>query len=132
MLRKLLSTRGVIPVVLSLQVVPLLALPPASYTLASQVWWLPALLTFLVVLALVQILVRRSAKPTPWYLLSFAQGINIISRLMMLLPHTTSGAAGARTFDGAYVVIAAAAMLWSAFNIWYNELTEVRRRLLAG
>jgi hypothetical protein len=132
MLRKVLSTRGVIPVVLSLQVVPLLALPPASYKLASQVWWLPALLTFLVVLALVQILVRRSSTPTPWYLLSFTQGINIISRLMMLLPHTTSGPAAARTFDGVYVAIAVLAMLWSAFNIWYNELTEVRRRLLAG
>jgi len=132
MLRKLLSTKGVIPVVLCLQVIPLLAFPPSSYTVTSQEWWLPVLLTFLVILALVQILIRKSRSVSPWYLVSFAQGVNIISRLMMILPHTTTGPATAREFNTTYVLIAVVSMLWSAFEIWYNELPEVRRNLLSA
>ncbi|MGA2478502.1 MAG: hypothetical protein ABSG63_07095, partial [Spirochaetia bacterium] len=80
-MRKVLSLRGLIPVIMCFQVVPLLAFPPSSYSVKSQEWWLPVLLTFLVVIAIVQILVRRTQAAWPWYLLSFAQGVNIISRL---------------------------------------------------
>ena len=92
MLRKILSTRIVIYVILVLQLVPLLMFPRPRTHLNSQEWWLPVLLSFLVVIALVQLLIRRSQASWPWYLLSFAQGFNIISRLMMLLPHATVNA----------------------------------------
>jgi hypothetical protein len=130
MLRKTLSARGVIPVIMCFQVVPLLVFPISSYTTQSQEWWLPALLTVAVVVALVQILVRRTTVMWPWYMVSFAQGVNIISRLMMFLPHSTTTDAGVTTFNAAYVIISVAAMLCSAFEIWYNELPEVRRKLL--
>jgi hypothetical protein len=131
-MRKVLSMRGMIPVVMCFQVVPLLVFPPSSYSVKSQEWWLPVLLTFLVVIALVQILVRKSKVAWPWYLVSFAQGVNIISRIMMLLPHTTVNNQGSQAFNTAYFIVAVAAMLVSAFEIWYNELPEVRRKLLSA
>jgi len=129
MFRKALSARGVIPFIMCFQVVPLLVFPSTSYTLKSQEWWLPVLLTFLVIIALIQLLIRRSPAASPWYLMSFAQGVNIISRLMMLLPHSTSATPAGQHFNGGYFIIAAAAMIVSAFEIWYNELPEVRRKL---
>jgi hypothetical protein len=131
MLRKFLSRRRIVPIVLCLQVVPLLLFPPASYTLASQEWWLPALLTALIAVALVQIIFRRSPAASPWYILSFAQGINIISRLMMLMPHANLYVGGVQRFNASYVVLSVLAMLFSAFEIWYCDLPEVRIRLLA-
>jgi hypothetical protein len=131
MLRKTLSNRILIPILLCLQIVPLLLFPLASYTVKSQEWWLPALLTFLVILALIQLLIRRTTKAWPWYLVSFAQGFNIISRLMMLMPHATKNVGGAQVFNAPYVVLAIASMLLSAFVIWYSDLPEVRNKLLA-
>jgi hypothetical protein len=128
-MRKVLTLRGLVPVIMCLQIVPLLIFPASSYSIKTQEWWLPVLLTFLVVIALVQILIRRSQALWPWYLVSFAQGVNIISRLMMLLPHATVNNAGAQEFNTGYVLIAAASMFLSAFEIWYNELPEVRRAL---
>jgi hypothetical protein len=130
MLRKALTTRALIPVIMSLQVIPLLLFPLSTWSLKNQDWWLPVLLTFLVVVALVQLLVRRSTAPWPWYLVSFAQGVNIISRIMMMMPHASSERAGITTFNGTYLILAVVAMLFSAFEIWYNELPEVRRKLL--
>jgi hypothetical protein len=130
-MRKFLSLRGVIPIMLCFQVVPLLMFPPSSYSVNSQEWWLPALLSFLVIIALVQILVRRSQASWPWYLVSFAQGVNIISRIMMLLPHTTVNNEGNQVFNTSYFVVAVVSMLLSAFEIWYNDLPEVRRSLFA-
>jgi hypothetical protein len=131
MLRRFLSTRGVIPFVLCFQIVPLLVFPPSSYTIKSQEWWLPVLLTLLVIVSLFQLLVRKTRILWPWYLLSFAQGVNIISRLMMLLPHATMNKAGTQVFNGLYVVVSLAAMVFSAFEIWYSDLPEVRRNLLS-
>jgi hypothetical protein len=131
MLRKLLSKRFMIPVILCLQVVPLLLFPPSSYALTSQEWWLPAVLTVLAVVALVQILIRRSPSPAPWYILSFAQGINIISRLMMLMPRSTLFVAGTQRFNTQYVILTVVAMALSALEIWYGDLPEVRKGLLA-
>ena len=128
-MRKVLSLRGLVPVIMCFQVIPLLAFPPSSYSVRSQEWWLPVLLTFLVVLALVQILIRKSQASWPWYLISFAQGVNIISRIMMLLPHATVNNAGTQQFNTGYFLVAMVAMLISAFEIWYNELPEVRRSL---
>ena len=128
-MRKVLSLRRLIPVIMCLQIVPLLIFPASSYSIKTQEWWLPVLLTFLVVIALVQILIRRSQALWPWYLVSFAQGVNIISRIMMLLPHATVNNQGAQQFNGVYFLVAVIAMLFSAFEIWYNELPEVRRAL---
>jgi hypothetical protein len=131
-MRKFLSIRGMIPVVMCFQVVPLLIFPPRQYSVASQEWWLPVLLTFLVIIALVQILIRRTPAMWPWYLLSFAQGVSIISRIMMLLPHTTVNNEGTQVFNTAYFVVAVISMVLSAFEIWYNDLPEVRRTLYAS
>ncbi len=131
-MRKLLSMRGVIPVVMCFQVVPLLIFPPSSYSVQSQEWWLPALLTFLVIISLVQVLIRRSQAAWPWYLISFAQGVSIISRIMMLLPHATVNNEGTQVFNTSYFVIAIVSMLLSVFEIWYNDLPEVRRTLSAA
>ena len=120
-----------IPIMLCVQVVPLLIFPASSYSLKSQEWWLPVLLTFFVLIGLVQLLIRRTSAAWPWYLLSFAQGFNIISRLMMLMPHATKIVDKVQRFNLEYVAIAAASMLVSAFEIWYIELPEVRTRLLA-
>jgi hypothetical protein len=132
MLRKILSARGVIPVVMCFQIVPLLIFPPSSYSGRSQEWWLPALLTFLVIIALVQILIRKTRAPWPWYLVSFAQGVNIISRLMMFMPHATKNDGGVQIFNSQYVIIAIVSMVLSALEIWYNELPEVRRKLFSA
>jgi hypothetical protein len=132
MMKRALSARGLIPVIMCFQIVPLLVFPPASYSLKSQEWWLPALLTVLVIIALVQILVRRTHEQWPWYLISFAQGFNIISRIMMVLPHTTHITGGEEHFNASYFLIAVAAILLSAFEIWYNELPEVRRQLFSA
>jgi hypothetical protein len=131
-MRKVLGMRGMILLVMCFQVVPLLIFPPSSYSVKSQEWWLPVLLTLLVVIALVQLLVRKSQAAWPWYLVSFAQGVNIISRMMMLLPHTTVNRGGTQVFNAEYFIIAMVAMLLSAFEIWYNELPDVRRKLLSA
>ena len=91
---------------------------------------MPIVLSFLVIVALFQLIFRKSHAVWPWYLLAFSQGFNIISRLMMLLPHATKNVAGVQIFSTDYVIIAAVAMVLSAFEIWYFELPEVRNRLL--
>jgi hypothetical protein len=133
MFRKFITSRAMIPVVLCLQVVPLVIFPLSTFTLTTQEWWLPAFLCLLMVISLVQILSRRAIAAWPWYLLSFAQGLNIISRMMMLFPHATiTESGGARVANGPYIIIAFAAMLLSAFEIWYCELPEVRQKLAPG
>lgn len=95
-------------------------------------WWLPVLLALLTIISLVQILLRRSTAPWPWYLLSFSQGLNIISRMMTLLPHAAqSGEGGGQVINATYVLVAAVTMLFSGFEIWYSELPEVRQKLAA-
>jgi hypothetical protein len=58
-------------------------------------------------------------------MLSFAQGFNIISRLMMLMPHATTNVLGTQTVNGAYIIVFILSMLLSSFYIWYLELPEV-------
>ena len=131
MFRKLLTTRISIYIVLCLQIAPLLVFPSTSYTAKSQEWWLPALLSCFVLVGLFQLLVRKTEKIWPWYLLSFSQGFNIISRLMMLLPHSTEYVNKVQQFNTDYVTITVVSMLFSAFEIWYTELTEVHNAILA-
>jgi hypothetical protein len=131
MLRKMLSGPRVVTVLMCLQVIPLLMLPGESWSLKTQEWWLPVLLSTLVVVALVQLLIRRTRSQAPWYILSFAQGFSIISRLMMLLPHATVTSGNVQRFDFLYVLLAIASICLSWFWIWYCDLHEVRSRVSA-
>ncbi|MGA2973915.1 MAG: hypothetical protein ABSF77_01230 [Spirochaetia bacterium] len=130
MFRKILSSRAAVPVMLVLQIAPLIVFPLSTFTIKSQEWWLPVLLTIMVIVAIVQILSRRTQSAAPWHLLSFAQGFNIISRLMMLLPHTTEFVGGVQRFNTDYVIITVVSMLFSALEIWYVDLPEVRNSAL--
>jgi hypothetical protein len=129
MLRKALSGPRLVYVIMSLQVIPLLLLPGESWSLSTQEWWLPVMLSVLVVYALVQLLIRRTRSMAPWYILSFAQGFSIISRLMMLLPHSTIAEGKVQRFDLPYVLLAVVSICLSWLWIWYCDLPEVRNRL---
>jgi hypothetical protein len=133
MFRKFITGRVMIPIILCLQVPPLMVFPPDSYSIKTQEWWLPAFLTLLTIISLVKILLRRDLAAWPWYLLSFSQGFNIISRMMMLMPHASSYSAegGGMGANVAYIIIAFATMLFSGFEIWYCELPEMRQKLAA-
>jgi len=122
--------RHFIHFILLLQVIPLLLFPPRSFSPASQEWWLPALLALMVAIADGQLILRNSAQLWPWNLMAFAQGFNIISRLMMLWPHATVMVGGVARLDIPYLTLSCLAMLLSAGLLWYLELPEVRHGLL--
>lgn len=125
-----LTKRPMIVLVLILQIIPLLLLPAQSYSTKTQEWWLPALLALLVVLADFQIIGRQRVESWPWYLISFAQGFNIISRLLMLWPNSTQNVGGAWVVNVPYIVLTLLAMVLSVFALWYTELSEVRNTML--
>jgi hypothetical protein len=130
MFRKFITSRVMIPVLLCLQVVPLLIFPLSVFKLTTQEWWLPAFLTLLTVISLIQVFLHKEPVSWPWYLLSFSQGFNIISRMMMLFPHASHTATGGgQVMNSGYLIIAFAAMLFSGFEIWYCDLPELRQRL---
>jgi hypothetical protein len=121
-----LATRRAIVGILTLQVIPLLLFPPDSFAANSQEWWLPLLLAIMVVTADLQLLMWRSHAVWPWHLLIFAQGFNIISRIMMLWAHATKTVGSATVLNLPYLAFTLVAMAWSAFLLWYLELPEVR------
>ena len=127
MLRQSLVKPNAIKLLLFLQFIPLILFPPESFK--TQEWWLPVLLAVLVVVAVIQLL-RRSLALWPWYLISFAQGFNIISRLMMVMPHITRNDNGAQVFNAPYVVLTVLSLACSTFLLWYTELPEVRLGLV--
>jgi hypothetical protein len=129
-MRKWLIQPKIILWLLALQFIPLLLLPSTSYALNTQEWWLPAMLVILVFVAAIQLMVRHSTEQWPWYLFSFSQGFNIISRLMMLMPHTTLGEGANQTLNTPHLVLGILSMLISAFYLWYMEMPEVRLSLL--
>jgi heme/copper-type cytochrome/quinol oxidase subunit 4 len=98
--------------------------------LKSQEWWLPVLLAVIAIIAVIQLVFRQSVEAWPWYLVSFCHGFNIISRLMMLMPHATRNESGVQVFNTAYVVLMAASVMLSALVLWYVELPDVRQGLL--
>jgi hypothetical protein len=126
-LRQSLVKPNTIKLFLILQFIPLILFPPESFK--TQAWWLPVLLATLVVVAVIR-LFRHSLAPWPWHLISFAQGFNIISRLMMLMPHVTRNDNGAQVFNTPYVVLTVFSLVFSAFLLWYTELPEVRLGLV--
>jgi bacteriorhodopsin len=127
MMRQSLVKPNSIKLILILQLIPLILFPPESFK--TQEWWLPVLLAMLVVIAVIQ-LFRHSLAIWPWYLISFAQGFNIISRLMMLMPHITRNDNGTQVFNTPYVVLTVLSLVLSTFLLWYTELPEVRLGLV--
>ncbi len=123
-------SRRLIVSVLILQLIPLMLYPPESFSPNSQEWWLPTLLAVMVLVADLQLILRRSTQLWPWHLLSFVQGFNIISRLMMLWPHATLTSAGGTAINVPYVSLTCVAMGISAALLWYLELPEVRLGLV--
>ena len=130
MQQRALTSRGMIVLVLVLQWIPLLVFPAQSYSSTSQEWWLPVLLAVLVLIADVELIVRQSSAAWPWLLISFAQGFNIISRLMMLWPHSTQAVGSANIPNWPYIILTFVSMALSAFVIWYTEKPQVRSGLL--
>jgi len=130
MQRRALASRGMIILVLILQFVPLVLFPPESFAPTTQEWWLPVLLAMMVLWADFELMVRRSDQTWPWYLMSFAQGVNIISRIMMLWPHATKVVGQATVLNTPYVILTFVAMALSAFLLWYTELPDVRLGLV--
>jgi hypothetical protein len=125
-----LVRQGTIVGILFFQIVPLLLFPPSAFSPNTQEWWLPALLAALVLVADAEVIARRSVLLWPWHLMIFAQGFNIISRLMMLWSHATLTVGGATVANVPYLSATVAAMALSAFLLWYLELPAVRMGLL--
>jgi len=130
MSRKSLANPTLITIALVFQLVPLLLYPPDSFHPVSQEWWLPALLAVLVLIAIFQVVFRHTSEIWPWYLVSFAQGFNIITRLMMIMPHATMNDNGNQVFNAPYVILTVVSMLLSVFFLWYLELPDVRSGLI--
>jgi len=130
MKRGTITSRKAIIAALILQLVPLILFPPESFSPKTQEWWLPVLLAALVLLADFELIARGSSQLWPWYLMSFSQGFNIISRLMMLWPHATKTMDGATAANVPYILFTLVAMGLSALLLWYTELPEVRLGLL--
>ncbi len=120
----------VIIAVLILQIIPLLLFPAKSFAPTTQEWWLPALLVLMVLIADFQLIVRRTPAATPWYLMSFAQGFNIISRLMMMWPNLTRTTEQGIIANWPYVILTFIAMALSALLLWYTGKPAVRVGLL--
>ena len=123
---RVMASRGVIVVILVLQVIPLMLFPAASFSPNSQEWWLPVLLSIMLVLSDLQLIVRRSTEMWPWHILSFCHGFNIISRLMMLWPHATHVVNGEMVLNGPYVSLSCISMVASGILLYYLELPEIR------
>ncbi len=130
MLRKNIAQPTTVIVLLFVQIIPLLLFPPNIFSSTNQQWWLPAFLTALAIYAAVKIVVQRTSELWPWYLVSFSQGFNIISRLMMIMPHATTNVNGVQVADVAYLVTNIIAVIISAGYIVFAELPDVRLSLL--
>jgi hypothetical protein len=130
MQRRALFQPGVIILVLILQFIPLLLFPAASFASTTQEWWLPVLLAIMSLVAVFQLVVRRSPAAGPWYLIAFAQGFNIISRILMLWSHATITTESGNVVNWPYILTTFVAMGMSVFVLWYCEKPEVRVGLL--
>ncbi|HMN13240.1 MAG TPA: hypothetical protein PKD55_13050 [Bellilinea sp.] len=126
---KKMST-GMVAVLLILELVPLILLPITSFKRYGQEWWLPLLLVIFSIFSLVQIIVRKTTVLWPWNLLSLCQGINIISRLMLIIPHATVKAGDGLAFNFIYVLLAVISIAASFWFIVFNEKPEVRIAML--
>ena len=132
MRNRALTSPTMIIAVLILQFIPLMLLPPASYSLQNQEWWLSILLLLMVVAADIELIVRRSPAVWPWHLIGFAQGFNVISRLLLLWPRATVQAVATKSFEPnwTYIAYTLISIALSLFVLWYQDLPEVRQGLL--
>ena len=130
MLRHKLSQPTVIIVILILQFIPLGLYPASSFGGDTQEWWLPALLAILALWAVIDLIFRKNTNLAPWYLISFAQGFNIISRIMLLMPHATKFTNGQQVVNWTYIILTLVSMAFSAFMLWFSELPEVRLNMI--
>jgi hypothetical protein len=124
------STKPLVWVLCLLQFITFLLFPASSFSPTSQEWWLPVLCLLLALVGTLQLMVRHSPQAWPWYIISFAHGINIISRLMLFLPRASVRVQGDLRLNTLYVILAVASMLISAFYLWYLEKYEVRNAFL--
>lgn len=129
MLRQWIVQPKVIVAILFLQLIPLVLFPLEAFSATTQEWWLPVILAVLALVGVIQLL-RRAVVLWPWHLVGFAQGFNIISRLMMLMPHATRGQGADQMLNGPYLLLTTLAIILSLFLLWYTELPEVRMGLL--
>lgn len=125
-----LGKPGVIIAIMVLQFIPLLLFPPYVFSPVSQQWWLPVLLSLLALWASIDLMVRRGTNFGPWNLIAFSHGFNIISRLMMIMPHATWFVDGVKTFNTLYVVLSIISMVWSGLMLTYIEKPEIRLGLV--
>lgn len=130
--RQLLARRTVIVPLMFLQVIPLILFPPESFAPTTQEWWLPALLVIMILIADVQLTFGRNSPEWTWNLFSFAQGFNIISRLMIVWSHATINVRGASELNLPYLALTALSLFLSGFMLWYIELPEVRMSMGKG
>jgi hypothetical protein len=130
MSRKSLANPTLITVALIVSLIPLLLYPASSFNPGSQEWWLPVLLVLFSLIAFFELVFRHTSESWPWYMVSFAQGFNIITRLMMLMPHATVNDKGVQVLNGPYVALTIISMLLSAFFLWYSELPDIRSGLI--
>lgn len=131
MLRKYFTRPPVVTAMLILQIIPLLLFPPDSFSPTSQEWWLPVLLAILVLVAIFQLIVRHTITLWPWYLVSFSQGFNIISRLMLFMPHASQGSGDTIHVDVLYILLTVISIIISTIYIAWSELPDVRMALYA-
>lgn len=125
-MKKAVLKRNLIIPFFILQFIPLVVFTPESYKVTTQEWWLPLVLAVLALFAAVEILIRHSPEAWPWYLISFSQGFNIISRLLMLMPHISVTVNKSEVFNTPYVIVAVLCIIVSWFLLWYFEQPEVR------
>lgn len=125
-MKKAVLKRNLIIPFFILQLIPIVVFPLESYAMTTQEWWLPLLLAVLTIFAAFELLVRHNPENWPWYLLSFGQGFNIISRLLMLMPHTVRNTDNGQVFNGEYIIVSLACIGISWFFLWYLEQPEIR------
>jgi hypothetical protein len=125
-----ITKKSIIIFLLVLQFIPLVMFPPESFSPNSQEWWLPILLAILAVIAVIRLISRGGEVAWPWYLLGFSQGFNLISRLLMLMPHSMKIVDGQTVLNSQYVGLTLVSMIFSAFFLWYIELPEVRINMI--
>ena len=127
---KTITSPKALTTLLILQLVPLVLFPVESFIGnaqgASQEWWLPFILGLLTLWAIVEVVFRHSPATWPWHLFGFAQGFNIISRLMMILPHAIQNNSGVQSVDVAYLSLTLTSIILSGLFLWYTELPETR------
>lgn len=106
-----------------IQFIPLILIPPNIIAANSQVLTMPV---FLVLLTLVATAALAMGNRTAWprAMLIFAQGINVVTRLMMLV----SRAMPADTVDGLFVLLSFVAIGLSGYVLYMLDQFQLNLR----